>query len=265
MSNLFHRSRRNLARWFTLSMGSILIVFASIVYFGVVSDCQRAFDRELYSKSRVMALSAGIRYGLQQGKWQVQLDDVPLLGNNTLFIERLETEIAYARWYSPEKKLLRFIKEKPASNLKISSGFETLQIVVSENKTQSPIWLRQITLPVLQDGVLLGYLQIASPLTPVQETLTQLRLLLAVGVPLGIFAIALTGWFLGGLAMQPIYESYERLDRFTAYASHELRNPLAKVLSQAQLVLMSLRETDSEVRSRLHIINQNNKSDQSSC
>lgn len=56
MSNLFHRSRRNLARWFTLSMGSILIVFASIVYFGVVSDCQRAFDRELYSKSRVMAL-----------------------------------------------------------------------------------------------------------------------------------------------------------------------------------------------------------------
>ncbi|MBF1989446.1 sensor histidine kinase [Fischerella thermalis] len=252
MSNLFHRSRRNLARWFTLSMGSILIVFASIVYFGVVSDCQRAFDRELYSKSRVMA--AGIRYGLQQGKWQVQLDDVPLLGNNTLFIERLETEIAYARWYSPEKKLLRFIKEKPASNLKISSGFETLQIVVSENKTQSPIWLRQITLPVLQDGVLLGYLQIASPLTPVQETLTQLRLLLAVGVPLGIFAIALTGWFLGGLAMQPIHESYERLDRFTAYASHELRNPLAKVLSQAQLVLMSLRETDSEVRSRLHII-----------
>lgn len=138
--------------------------------------------------------------------------------------------------------------------MKISSGFETLQIVVSENKTQSPIWLRQITLPVLQDGVLLGYLQIASPLTPVQETLTQLRLLLAVGVPLGIFAIALTGWFLGGLAMQPIYESYERLDRFTAYASHELRNPLAKVLSQAQLVLMSLRETDSEVRSRLHII-----------
>ncbi len=100
----------------------------------------------------------------------------------------------------------------------------------------------------------IGYLQIASPLTPLQETLTQLCFLLALGVPLGIVAISLTGWFLGGLAMQPIYESYERLHRFTAYASHELRTPLAKILSHSQLGLMSLVETESETRSRLQII-----------
>jgi signal transduction histidine kinase len=252
MSYIFRRSRRNLARWFTLSMGSILVIFACGIYVGVVHDRQKAFDEELYSKSRVMA--AGIRYRLQQGQWRVKLDDVPLLGSNTLYIERLEGEIAYARWYSPEGKLLLFVKEKPPQSVVTSPGFETLQIIGSERDSKSKIWLRQVTLPVLQDGILLGYLQIASPLTPVQETLSQLCLLLAVGVPLGIMAIGITGWVLGGLAMQPIYESYERLNRFTAYASHELRNPLAKVLSHAQLGLISLVEPESEARSRLHTI-----------
>jgi signal transduction histidine kinase len=244
MSNLFDRSRRNLAWWFTLSMGSILVIFASVIYVAVVKDRQQAFDLQLYSKSRVMA--AGIRYSLQQGQWRVKLDDVPLLGSNTLFIERLEDEIAYARWYSSQGKLVRFVREKPPILVKITPGFQTLQI--------SKLWLRQVTLPVLQDGVLIGYLQIASPLTTVQETLTQLCFVLAIGVPLGIVAIGLTGWFLGGLAMQPIYESYQHLHRFTAYASHELRNPLAKILSHAQLGLMSTEESNTEAVSRLQII-----------
>jgi two-component system, OmpR family, manganese sensing sensor histidine kinase len=252
MTNIFRRSRRNLARWFTLSMGSILVIFACGIYVGVVQDRQKAFDEELYSKSRVMA--AGIRYRLQQGQWRVKLDDVPLLGSNTIYIERLESEIAYARWYSPAGKLLLFVKEQPPPSVKISPGFATLQLLRTESASESQVWLRQVTLPVLQDGILLGYLQIASPLTPVQETLTQLCLLLAVGVPLGIAAIGMTGWFLGGLAMQPIYESYERLNRFTSYASHELRNPLAKVLSHAQLGLMSLIEPECEAHSRLQTI-----------
>ncbi|YAF95549.1 MAG: sensor histidine kinase [Nodularia sp. CChRGM 3473] len=254
MTNLFHRSRRNLARWFTLSMGSILVVFASVIYVCVVKDRQQAFDLELYGKSRVMA--AGIRYRLHQGQWRVKLDDVPLLGSNTLSIGSLESEIAYARWYSPEGKLLRFVKVQPKTPFKIASGFETLQMVLPEysGHESHEIWLRQVTLPVLQDGVLIGYLQIASPLTPVQEILTQLCFLLAVGVPLGLGVIGLTGWFLGGLAMQPIHDSYQRLHRFTAYASHELRTPLAKVLNHAQLGLMYLVEPDPETRSRFHTI-----------
>jgi OmpR-family two-component system manganese-sensing sensor histidine kinase len=260
MTNLFHRSRRDLARWFTLSMGSILVVFASIVYVSVVKDRQQAFDLELYGKSRVMA--AGIRYRIHQGQWRVKLDDVPLLGSNTLSIGSLESEIAYARWYSPEGKLLRFVQVQPKKPFKIASGFETIQMVLPEYNSDNSqeIWLRQVTLPVLQDGVLIGYLQIAAPLTAVQETLNQLCFLLAIGVPLGLGIIGLTGWFLGGLAMQPIHDSYDRLHRFTAYASHEMRTPLAKVLNHAQLGLMYLVEPDPETRSRLQTIIKTTKS-----
>jgi len=53
-------------------------------------------------------------------------------------------------------------------------------------------------------------------------------------VTLGI--IGLAGWFLGGLAMQPIRQAYEQLQRFTA----ELMLPmLAVVLSNAQVGLIS--------------------------
>ncbi|MBF2018498.1 MAG: HAMP domain-containing histidine kinase [Rivularia sp. T60_A2020_040] len=260
MTNLFHRSRRNLARWFTLSMGSILVVFASIIYVYIVKDRQQVFDQELYARSRVMA--AGIRYRLHQGQWRIKLDDVPFLGSNTLSIGSLENKIAYARWYSPEGKLVRFVKVQPKTPFEISSGFTTIKINSSESNrfNSQEIWLRQVTLPVLQDGILIGYLQIASPLTPVQETLTQLCFILAVGVPLGVGVIGLTGWFLGGLAMQPIHDSYQRLHQFTAYTSHELRTPLAKILSHAQLGLMYIVEPDPETCSRFQTIIKTTKS-----
>lgn len=47
------------------------------------------------------------------------------------------------------------------------------------------------------------------------------------------------GWYLGGRAMHPIRESYLQLQRFTSDASHELRAPVAAILSNAQVGLMS--------------------------
>ena len=44
----FNQSRRNLARWFTLSMGSILVLFAGAIYQIEVKDKLEALDRLLY-------------------------------------------------------------------------------------------------------------------------------------------------------------------------------------------------------------------------
>jgi hypothetical protein len=64
---MFNQSRRNLARWFTLSMGSILVVFAGIVYYREVADELEALDRSLYMKARVMA--GGVESEVRQGQW----------------------------------------------------------------------------------------------------------------------------------------------------------------------------------------------------
>jgi signal transduction histidine kinase len=100
------------------------------------------------------------------------------------------------------------------------------------------IWLRQVTLPVEGRTGVLGYLQVATPLSETQNRLTQLQIALTLAVPLTLGLIALTGWFLSGLAMQPIRQAYQQLQRFTADASHELRSPLSAILTNAQLGLL---------------------------
>ncbi|MFN6570759.1 HAMP domain-containing sensor histidine kinase [Dendronalium sp. ChiSLP03b] len=225
---MFSRSRRNLARWFTLSMGSILVIFAVILYFLEVKEQLRAFDRELYNTSRLMA--AGVEDGLYQEQQRISLEDVPILGGEAL---PFDSAIVYARWYTPKKQLLEFFGVTPSEQLKNKLGFQTIESSDRPNEQ-----LRQLTLPVFQNQQLIGYLEIAASLAPVEETLWSLRLFLIVGVPIALSAISLTGWFLGGMAMQPIRQSYEQLQRFTADASHELRTPLTAIRNNAQFGLL---------------------------
>jgi signal transduction histidine kinase len=151
-----------------------------------------------------------------------------LLGNNTRL---LNTELIYARWYSPEKQLMRFFGTPGFEELITQPGLETI-------KNETP-WVRQLTLPVYQKGLLIGYLQVGTPLTSAQNNLTQLRLILAIAVPISLGIIGITGWILAGIAMGPIRQSYEQLQRFTADASHELRAPLAAILTNAQVGLIT--------------------------
>jgi len=54
--------------------------------------------------------------------------------------------------------------------------------------------------------------------------------------------------------MQPIRRAYEQLQRFTADASHELRAPLAAILSNAQVGLMSPVSDGSQQRRLENIV-----------
>jgi two-component system, OmpR family, manganese sensing sensor histidine kinase len=64
----------------------------------------------------------------------------------------------------------------------------------------------------------------------------------------------LVGWFLGGIAMKPTQRAYEQLQRFTADASHELRAPIAVILSNAQVGLLSPADDSHQPRQRLENI-----------
>ncbi len=238
---MFYRSRSNLALWFTLTMGSILIVFAGILYYQAVSNELGNLDRLLYKKSRVMAVNA--KYDLRNQ--QLDLENVPLLGSN---VAPLGTELVYARWYNTKGQLVQFLGTIPEPQVKATPGFQTLQATFdTEGAIPTVKWLRQLTLPVYQDNLLIGYLQIATPLEPTQNDLAQLRLVLLLTVPLTLGVIGLAGWYLGGIAMQPIRDSYDRLQRFTADASHELRSPLSAITSNAQYGLIS-QSSDLEVQ-----------------
>lgn len=207
-------------------MGSILILFAGMVYYQWAVVRLEESDRLLYRKARIMA--ANVYYDPRQGEESIDLDNVPILGNYSL---PLGNEITYARWYSTGGQLRQFYGTPVPAKLQTTAAFETIQT--------APQWLRQITLPVQQGGQTIGYLQVAVPLTDAQAALREVLLVFVLAVPLTLGAIALVGWYLGGRAMHPIRESYLQLQRFTSDASHELRAPVAAILSNAQVGLMS--------------------------
>jgi OmpR-family two-component system manganese-sensing sensor histidine kinase len=78
---------------------------------------------------------------------------------------------------------------------------------------------------------------VSHPWFEVTKPTRQLFLDLSVGTAVVVGIVAAIGWFLSGLAMQPIRDSYQRLKQFTADASHELRNPIAVIQTNVQVAL----------------------------
>lgn len=197
-------------------------------------------------------MAASIQYKFKQGQWQINLDNVPLLGEKS---QSLSTELVYARWYDEKGQLIKFHGLPDSEQLSADSEFLTIVTKTSGERKPSQVeWLRQVTLPVQYDNKTLGYLQIATSMTPMRETLREFLLLLTITVPGTIAIIGITGRFLGGLAMQPIRYSYESLQRFTADASHEMRSPLAVILSNAQVGLLTSKDERSPQHRRLEKI-----------
>ncbi len=256
---MFTHSRRNLTWWFTLSMGSILLLFAGVMYYQRVAYQLTTIDRLLYKKARVIA--ANIKYNeTSTDANPVNLDNAPLLGNTP---PPSDTEIVYARWYTPDGELSQFFGPLPPEQLDEGPEFQTLRwpenvsyqpLSFTDGETNQALRLRQITLPVHHQHQVIGYLQIATPMTPVQDSLRQTLIGFAITVPITLGVIGLVGWGLSGLAMRPIRKSYQQLQRFTADASHELRTPLAAILSNAQVGLLASGDRTSEKHQRLEKI-----------
>jgi signal transduction histidine kinase len=99
--------------------------------------------------------------------------------------------------------------------------------------------IRILTIPVYSSGKnqqLLGYVRVSASTVEVQKELERLLMGLGIGGVLGMVLIGGTGWWLTSKALQPIEQSFQQLQQFTADASHELRSPLTAIKTTVEVL-----------------------------
>lgn len=219
---MFQEPRRRLAIYYTSVTAIILLIFASCFYVYVHTTLVERVDDTLGHVAEIVERSLLLETDPSQKNPQWSFYNQP----DTLEDDHIDLE-----WFDPEEHLLwSTLPQEYLSPFQL--GGHTVPVPHS-----SRYWLRQLTQPVRIQSQLVGYLRVSHPWFEVSKPTQQLMVDLAVGISVTLSLLAASGWFLAGLAMQPVRESYQHLKQFTADASHELRSPLAALQTNIQVTL----------------------------
>lgn len=259
INRLFRRSRIRLAFWYVLVMGTILSLSGFVVYRSIVQSNWVALEREIESIAGtlhdslepMLPVTGDPAIVLQQ-----IFPDLCLVGKactvNPTLIQRhtigiSDRSIYYIRLFDHHGKLLTFSANQPPylPNTLTSPDWQTIN-------TSNGMRYRQFTTILHSAGGhnleghnhdSWGYLQIGRTLASLDAETRRIQWILAIGFPVALGLVVVSSWWLSGLAMQPIYQSYQQQQQFTANAAHELRSPLASLLATVE-ALLRVREPD---------------------
>jgi OmpR-family two-component system manganese-sensing sensor histidine kinase len=224
---MFQATRRRLALWYTLVTAILLLLFASGVYSYVRYTLVDRVDDTLKHVVEVIERSLVVRsLPVARDRYQVNIEGS--FRNNDIAIgdDHIDLE-----WFSPQGELIwSTLTENSPVPLRLNRTAET--VVLDEDR-----FLRQVTKRVERDRQVLGYLRVSHPWFEVSKPIRQLLWDLSLGTIVMSLCVAAIGWWLSGIAIQPVKDSYQRLKQFTADASHELRNPIATIQTHAQMTL----------------------------
>ncbi|RQH05259.1 sensor histidine kinase [Okeania hirsuta] len=256
---MFQKSRRRLAIWYTTVTAILLLIFVTGFYIYFRNTLIERIDDTLLHVVEVVERSLVIESFPTKNskKFRVNLEASFRDNANTVEDDHIDLE-----WFSSTGELIWSTFSAPL-NIPIHSNRtgETIRITPHLEKVetlQQPIdnnlLLRQITDRVEVDRQVLGYLRVSHPWFEVTKPIRQLMLDLSIITCLVIISVGAIGWLLSGLAIQPVRESYQHLKKFTADASHELRNPIAMIQTNVQVALADRELGSSEHQQQLQVI-----------
>lgn len=227
---MFQTTRRRLALWYTTVTAILLLLFASGFYLYVRSTLIERIDDTLNHVVEVVQRSLviePINPHTEGGQLRVKVEASFRDNASTNEDDHIDLE-----WFSPVGELLWSTLAEPLDvPLHPDANGETVQVPTTE------LLLRQVTQRVQVGRQVLGYLRVSHPWFEVTKPSRQLILDLSLWIALIVASVGAIGWFLSGLAMAPVRESYQRLKQFTADASHELRSPIAAIQTNVQVAL----------------------------
>ena len=244
---MFQTTRRRLALWYTAVTAVLLLVFATGFYFYVRTTLIDRIDDTLKHVVEVVERSLAIE-PISKETAALRVNVEASFRNNASAVEddRIDLE-----WFSPTGELL-WSTFSESLNLPLHSK-QTAQTVHIVGKS-GELLLRQVTEPVQSGRQILGYLRVSHPWFEVTKPIRQLIVDLSLGTGVMAIVVGAIGWLLSGLAMEPVWESYQSLKQFTADASHELRSPIAMIQTNVQVALADPDLTNPQQRLQLQVV-----------
>ncbi|WP_413163409.1 sensor histidine kinase [Capilliphycus salinus ALCB114379] len=235
---MFQATRRRLAIWYTSVTAVLLVLFVCAFFLYFRNTLIERIDDTLNHVVEVVERSLVIESVFSKegtisvnGQFQVNVEASFRNNTNATDDDRIEIE-----WFSPTGELLWSTFSEPLNiPFHLNRNGETVRISKS-NQTET-ILLRQVSDRIQVGRQVLGYLRISHPWFEVTKPTRQLMIDLTLGATAAVISVGAIGWFLSGLAIAPVRESYQRLKQFTADASHELRSPVATIQTNVQVAL----------------------------
>ncbi|MEB3275272.1 MAG: HAMP domain-containing sensor histidine kinase [Prochlorothrix sp.] len=261
---MFQATRRRLALWYTTLTAVLLLLFAVSFYFYVRHTLIERIDDTLSHVAEVVERSLVIEPApdgliwMLDGQVSQQVNVEASFRNNILFAN--DDDHIDLEWFNNQGKLLWSTFSEPLAlplhrenRWLVSDRHKGETVTIQPGPYGEEALLRQMTVSVQIGRQVLGYLRVSHPWFEVTKPTQQLVWDLAAGLVLVLGAVTATGWFLSGLAMRPVQESYQRLRQFTADASHELRNPIAIIQTNIQATLADP-VADAHLQQQLQVV-----------
>ncbi|RMH76106.1 MAG: two-component sensor histidine kinase [Cyanobacteria bacterium J007] len=253
--SVFRRSRLQLALWYAGIMGLILSISGVGIYRAAIESSWLAMEREIESIAGTLHDSVEPLLPVGENPSRVLQQIFPDLCLRGQPCEKMPTLIQrhtigisdrntyYIRLFDRHGKLLAFSPNQPRSlperfnptpwqTFRTPRGIRYHQFTTILHSTpQSDPSAR------LNTHSSWGYLQIGRTLEGFDTQIQRIRWILGAGFPIALVLVGVSSWWLSGLAMQPIYQSYQQQRQFTANVAHELRSPLASLLATVEAIL----------------------------
>lgn len=223
---MFQATRQRLALWYTIVTAILLLFFATGIYFYVRSTLIERIDDTLKHVVEVINRSLVIESITDNNRPQINIDATFRPNVDVVEDDHIDLE-----WFNPQGELIwSTFTDIPQIPLNPNRNATTVRLSLNH-------LLRQVTERIEMNHQVLGYLRVSHPWFEVTKPTRRLIIDLMAGISLMLACVAAIGWFLSGLAIQPVKESYQSLKQFTADASHELRNPIAMIQTNVQRAL----------------------------